>query len=190
MNSVIPRVSAAESVLLLVDVQSKLIAHIPQKERLIRNIRFLATVAREFEISLLATEQYPQGLGATVPELAALFPAPIPAKTSFSCTGCLPFRETLDRISRKTVVVTGMETHVCIAQTVLDLREQGWTVFIPVDAVAARYTLDHDVALSRLAHAGAILTTVEAVAFEWLRDAAHPRFKAVSRLVVERAAEL
>lgn len=189
MKPSVPRFRNEESVLVVVDVQSKLVVHIPQHERLVRNIQFLMSVSQELDVPTLATEQYPKGLGPTVPELAARFPQPIPAKTRFSCSGCQPFLDELDRLQRKTVVVTGMETHVCIAQTVLDLLEQGWTVFIPVDAVAARFAVDHEVALQRLSHAGAILTTVEAVAFEWLRDAAHPRFKAVSRLVVERATQ-
>jgi nicotinamidase-related amidase len=81
----------------------------------------------------------------------------------------------------------GMETHVCIAQTALDLLTEGHQVYLPVDTLGSRFLIDHDIALRRLESAGAVLTTAEAVAFEWLGDAAHPQFKAVSRLVIERS---
>lgn len=179
------RLTPETCTLLVVDVQEKLIVHIPDRESLVRNIGFLLDVASVLTVPVQGTEQYPKGLGPTVSELSRRLPQPLPVKTCFSCVSStsLPAHP-----QRTAMVVTGMETHVCIAQTVFDLLEQGITVFLPVDAVAARFSIDHDTALRRMERAGAVLTTVEAVAFEWLRDAAHPQFKAVSRLVVERAA--
>ena len=92
----------------------------------------------------------------------------------------------LKSLGRESVVLVGMETHVCVAQTALDLLAVGFAVFLPVDAVSSRFDLDHTTALRRLEVAGAVLTTTEGVAFEWVRDAAHPQFKAVSRLVIDR----
>ena len=90
-------------------------------------------------------------------------------------------------LGRQNVVLAGMETHVCVAQTALDLLHAGLHVFLPVDALAARTAVDHDAALRRLEQAGAVPTTAEAVAFEWVGDAKHPQFKAVSQLVIARS---
>jgi len=136
----------------------------------------------------VATEQYPKGLGPTTAELARRLPADRPAKTAFSCCGAAGFLADLRARGRPNVVLAGMETHVCVQQTALDLIEAGFTVFLPQDAVASRGPLDHATALRRLERAGAIPTTAEAVAFEWVGDAAHPQFKAVSKLVIDRSA--
>jgi nicotinamidase-related amidase len=91
-------------------------------------------------------------------------------------------------LRRPSVVLAGMETHVCVAQTALDLLHAGLHVFLPVDALAARSAVDHDAALRRLEQAGAVPTTAEAIAFEWVADAAHPQFKAISKLIIDRSA--
>ncbi len=133
-----------------------------------------------------ATERYPKGLGPTTAELARRLPPDLPSKTAFSCCGAAGFLADLRGLGRPNVVLTGMETHVCIAQTALDLIEAGFAVFLPVDAVASRFALDYETGLRRLERAGAIPTTAEAVAFEWAGDAAHPRFKELSKLVIDR----
>ena len=97
------------------------------------------------------------------------------------------FLEELEMLRRPNAVLVGMETHVCVMQTALDLLEAGLHVFLPVDALGARGAIDHDTALRRLEQAGAVLTTAEAVAFEWTADASHPQFKAVSKLVISRS---
>ncbi len=183
------RPRAESSVLVVIDVQDKLLAKIPGAGSLVRNIAFLLDVAALLEVPLRATEQYPKGLGPTTAELARRLPTPLPTKTAFSCCGADTFLEELEMLSRPNIVLTGMETHVCVSQTALDLLEAGLHVFLPVDALAARGAIDHDTALRRLEQAGAIVTTAEAVAFEWTRDAAHPKFKAVSSLVVARSQE-
>jgi len=155
----------------------------------VRNTAFLLDVAVLVDVPARGTEQYPKGLGPMTADLARRLPPALPAKTAFSCCGAAGFLTELRGLSRPNVVVTGMEAHVCVAQTTLDLLEAGYTVFLPVDALASRYSIDHDTALRRLERAGAIPTTVEAVAFEWIGDASHPQFKAVSRLVIDRMAE-
>lgn len=186
MAGLIPRLTATTSVLVVVDVQDKLLSKVPAADSLVRSIGFLLDAAGLFGVPARATEQYPKGLGPTTAALAERLPRGLPAKTAFSCGGAPGFLADLRGLGRPTVVLTGMETHVCVAQTAFDLIEAGHPVFLPVDAVASRFAVDHDTALRRLERAGAIPTTAEAVAFEWAGDAAHPRFKELSKLVQNR----
>jgi nicotinamidase-related amidase len=137
-------------------------------------------------VRAVLTEQYPKGLGRTPPDLAGILP-PAHEKTAFSCCGCPSFTSLVDSPADPihAVILCGLETHVCIAQTALDLLARGLRVSIAVDAVASRHAIDHDTGLRRLEAAGAVLTTTEAILFEWLRDAAHPQFRAVQKLVRE-----
>ena len=112
----------------------------------------------------------------------------MPSKTAFSCCGAAGFLADLRSTGRPNVVLAGIETHVCVLHTALDLLDAGFAVFLPIDAVGSRHRLDHDTAIRRLERAGCVPTTAEGVAFEWVGDAAHPRFKAVSRLVIDRDA--
>jgi nicotinamidase-related amidase len=186
MTGSIPRPTAASNVLVVVDVQDKLLAKIPAAESLVRSIAFLLDAAAMFGVPARATEQYPTGLGPTTAELARRLPPDRPAKTAFSCAGAPGFLADLRGLARPSVVLAGMETHVCVSQTALDLLDAGFAVFLPVDAVASRFAADHDAALRRLERAGAIPTSAEAVAFEWASDASHPRFRDFSRLVISR----
>ena len=172
--------------LLVVDVQAKLLPLIAGHERLVWNIRRLIDGAKILGVAVAATEQYPQGLGPTAPELAERLGA-IPAKTAFSCGECGQiFTEWRDRGIWK-VLVCGIETHVCVSQTVHDLLGEGFRVYVAADAVAARGSLDHDIALRRMDSAGATLTTTEAALFEWCGRAGTPEFKQISQLVREAA---
>ena len=170
MTTSVKRLRAESSVLVVIDVQDNLLAKIPTASTLVRNSAFMLDVARLIGIPIRATEQYPQGLGPTTPELARRFPQTPPAKTAFSCCGAGTFLEELEILRRPNVVLVGMETHVCVAQTALDLLQAGLQVFLPVDALAARFAIDHDAGLRRLEQAGAVPTSVEAVAFEWIVD--------------------
>jgi nicotinamidase-related amidase len=185
-----PRLTALNSALLVVDVQDKLLAVMPDAAGLVRDVGFLLDAARLVQVPARATEQYPQGLGPTNAELAHRLPAERPAKVAFSCCGAPGLLTDLRRLGRPNVVVAGMETHVCVLHTTLDLLAEGLQVFVPVDAVQSRFRIDHDTALGRLDRAGAVLTTVEAVAFEWLGGSDHPQFKAVSKLIQERMRQL
>jgi nicotinamidase-related amidase len=174
---------------LVVDVQEKLIRLIPNNQRLVNNIRFLLQVAQLLQIPVQATEQYPKGLGPTVSELAELLPTR-PEKLDFSCCALPQIVASFRQQDCRQIVVLGIETHVCVLQTVLDLLTEGFQVHLPVDAVASRFPVDHETALRRLERLGAILTTVETVGFEWLRRAGSPEFKSFSQLVQQRAATL
>lgn len=187
MTSSVKRLTAESSILIVIDVQDKLLVKIPTAAALVRNAGFLLDVAKLLDLPIRATEQYPKGLGPTTSELARRLPPAVPAKTAFSCCGAGTFLEELEMLGRKNVVLAGMETHVCVAQTALDLLHAGLHVFLPVDALAARTVIDHDAALRRLEQAGAVPTSAEAMAFEWVGDAKHPQFKAVSQLVISRS---
>jgi nicotinamidase-related amidase len=177
--------SASDTALLVIDVQEKLLAKIPGADTLVRNIAFLIDGAKLLDMPVTATEQYPKGLGPTVHELAQRLP-PRPDKVAFSCCAVASVVEGFRRAARPKILLAGMETHVCVLQTALDLLARGFRVYVPVDAVASRYAVDHEQALHRLDRAGAIITTSETAVFEWLGGADHPRFKQVSALVQER----
>ena len=179
------QMSAADTGLLVIDVQDKLMAKIPTAAAVERNIAFLIDAARLVGVPVQATEQYPKGLGRTVAELARRLPER-PAKVVFSSCAVPGVVEGFRKAARPKVVLTGIETHVCVQHTALDLLAQDFRVYIPVDAVASRSALDHDYALRRLERAGVILTTAETCVFEWLGGANHPAFKEVSRLIQDR----
>jgi nicotinamidase-related amidase len=181
--------SAADTALLVIDVQEKLVPHIPDAEVLTRNIAFLIDGARILGIPVLATEQYPKGLGATVPMLRARL-TDIPEKVAFSSCAVPQIPDALERDARVKVVLAGIETHVCVLQTALDLLSRGQRVYIAADSVASRYRIDHECALRRLEQAGAILVTAEMAVFEWVGEAGTPRFKEISRLVLDRMKQI
>ena len=171
--------------LLIVDVQEKLTPAIPDVERMISNCRRLIEGAKILGVPAFATEQYPKGLGATVPELASLL-TDRPAKVRFSCAECLNWGFAAEQSDdRHQVVVAGIEAHVCVLQTVLDLLAHGYRVFVPADAVASRNDFDWDVALQRMSSCGATITTTESVLFEWCEVAGTVEFKQISQLVKE-----
>ncbi len=180
------QMSAADTGLLVIDVQEKLMVKIPQASALVRDIGFLVDVARLLDMPVQATEQYPKGLGPTVAELARRLPNR-PDKTGFSCCAIPRIVEAFHRAARPKIVLAGIEAHVCVLNTALDLLARQFRVYIAADAVASRYLIDREFALRRLEQAGAILTTVETCAFEWIGGSNHPQFKAISALIQERA---
>jgi nicotinamidase-related amidase len=191
MNSpeIFPRslslMSRHNSALLVIDVQEKLLPHIQGHRQLAWNIGRLLQGADILRLPVVASEQYPQGLGPTVPAIGEQLGS-VPAKLSFSCGGCPelagPLRQLADRGIHK-MLVCGIETHVCVQQTVLDLMTEGFDVYVAVDAVGSRYSLDRETALGRMDSAGATLTTTEATLFEWCERAGTPEFKQISQLV-------
>ncbi len=174
--------SRDDTALLIVDVQEKLLNVIPDTDRLVWNLKRLLDGARILGMPCLATEQYPQKLGGTSTALAEGFES-IPDKLSFSCAGCEEFVAQLSGLAVSKVLVTGIETHVCVTQTVMDLVAAGYDVYVPVDGVASRRQIDHATALRRMDSAGVTLTTTEAALFEWCEIAGSPEFKKISQLV-------
>lgn len=177
--------TAGETGLLVIDVQEKLLPLISGARDLVANAAFLAAAADLLGVPVQATEQYPKGLGGTVAELAAILP-PRSDKTAFSCCAVPGLRERFQDAGRRQVLLAGIETHVCVQNTALDLLADGFAVFVAADAVGSRGSRDHDWALRRLEKAGAVVTTAEAAVFEWTARSDAPQFKAISRLVQER----
>ncbi|MCM2307004.1 MAG: isochorismatase family protein [Sulfuritalea sp.] len=174
-------IDARDSTLLVVDVQGRLVPAIARWQVLLDQVVWLIRVARRMEIPVLACEQYPQGLGPTHPDVAAELPAGcIASKLHFSavagaCHG-------LDQDGgRGHIVVCGMESHVCVLQTVMELLAGGKQVFVVEEAVGSRRASDKALALARMREAGASIVSREMVAFEWLRRADSDLFREVSR---------
>ncbi len=188
-NDILPRsvelMARGDTALLVVDVQEKLIGAITGGARVVWNVRRLVDGAKLLGLPVVATEQYPEGLGPTVPVLAERL-GPVPSKTSFSCGGCPGLFEGLRDRGVHKILICGIETHVCIAQTVMDLLADGWRVYVAADAVGSRFELDHRIALGRMDSCGATLTTTEAALFEWCAAARSPEFKQISRLAKEQ----
>jgi nicotinamidase-related amidase len=180
--------SPGDTVLVIVDVQQKLMPLVAGGGRIIWNLRRLLDGAEAVGLKTLATEQYPQGLGPTVPELAGRL-GDIPSKTAFSCVGCQRFADSLAASDASKVMVGGIEAHVCVQQTVLDLLAGGYHVYVPVDAVGSRYRIDYETGLKRMESAGATLTTTESALFEWCQESGTPTFKKISALVRETPPE-
>jgi nicotinamidase-related amidase len=180
--------SRDDTALLVVDMQEKLLPHIAQHQRIIWNIARLIDGAHLLGVEVAATEQYPRGLGATVPVLAERI-GQIPDKLAFSCGECGEVFQRLAEAGRQKILVSGVETHVCVLQSVLDLLHDGFRVYVAVDAVGSRCALDYQTALRRIESAGATLTTVESALFEWCAVAGTPEFKQISALVRQTSPE-
>jgi len=174
--------SIGETALLVIDVQERLLPVILGRDRLVWNIGRLIDGARILGVPVVATEQYPQGLGPTVPELARRL-GTAATKVMFSCRGCPEVFQSLQAQGIHKVLVCGIEAHVCVQQSVLDLLGAGWRVYVAADAVGSRSEVDYQFALRRMDSAGATLTTTEAALFEWCEVAGTPQFKEISRLV-------
>jgi nicotinamidase-related amidase len=173
--------NAPDSALLVIDVQERLLPHIDNWQRVLAHTTWLVNVAQRLRVPVMATEQYPKGIGHTHPDIAALLPPGATAeKMHFSCVAarCLA---PLAGNERRQYVVCGIESHVCVLQTVLDLRQRGKEIFVVEDAVGSRRPEDKALALERMRAAGAVVVSREMVAFEWLHEAGTPLFKEVSR---------
>lgn len=174
-----------DALLLVIDFQQRLVDVMSRKGSVTDEISRLIQGMKRLNVPILATEQYPQGLGPTVPSVAELLdPAQILSKMTFSCCGLVDFDARLKSLQRRQIVVTGIETHVCVLQTVLDLLANGYQVHVPVGATCSRADANRDNALARMEKAGAVLTNLESVLFELLVEAGTDDFKAVRKLIV------
>jgi nicotinamidase-related amidase len=174
--------SCADTGLLVIDLQVKLLGAIPQGEAIVRRAVLLTEGAKVLGLPVLATEQYPKGLGSTHPDLASKLNPPL-EKLDFSCAALEGVRSFFKERKLKKILLAGIETHVCVMQTALDLTALGFEVFGAVDAMGSRSPVDHDWALKRMEKAGVVLTTVEAALFEWTEKAGTPEFKQISQWV-------
>lgn len=174
-----------QSQLVIIDVQTKLcnVMQEAEMQAVIKNTGILLQAATVLAVPVIATEQYPQALGETSPEIAQYFGGIKPVeKTAFSVCAAPKFRAQSHR-DQSQVILAGLESHICVLQSALDLVAQGKQVFVVEDAVISRNPSNKSNALARLAAAGCIITNTESVLFEWLGNANHPAFKEVSKLI-------
>ncbi|MFH0981667.1 MAG: isochorismatase family protein [Planctomycetota bacterium] len=183
------RLDADRAMLLLIDVQTKLLPHVEGAAEMLSAVVQLIRGTRVFDLPALATVQYVKGLGPTHPAIERLLKEyrvePL-EKAAFSTCGDEAVRERLRQIDRPQVIVTGIEAHVCVQQSVLDLSSMDYQVFVCADAVGSRKSLDRDTALARMRASGAAVTTVEAVLFELCEFSGTERFKQLLEVVRER----
>ncbi len=172
---------ADKTALIVCDIQEKILAPIWEKERLIRNSQLLIRLAGILQMPVLPTTQYTKGLGAIVPEIASLLPPDIRTydKTEFSCFGSDEFCSAVRALPRhrNTLLICGMETHICVMQTVLGALEQGYLVHVPSDAVSCRDEWNWKIGLERMKTAGAIISSTEMAMYELLGNSGSPAFK-------------
>jgi nicotinamidase-related amidase len=171
---------ASRCSLIVVDIQQKLLPPIHEKERLVRNARLLIRLARMLGLPVLVTTQYAKGLGEVVPEIAELLPdGPRMDKTEFSCFGSNEFCSAIKALPRKrnTVLLCGMETHICVMQTCLEALNRGYLVHVASDAVGSRSEWNWKIGLDRMRDAGAVISSTEMMMYELLRGSGTPAFK-------------
>ncbi len=170
--------------LLVIDVQEKLLPAIHGSDGVADKAVILIKAARVLGLPILWAEQYPKGLGPTVERLSAALDGLKPvSKTAFSCLREPAFAEALGESGRRKLLMTGIETHVCVQQTALDALSQGYEAFVCRDATGSRAAIEHDAALARMASKGVDLVTVESALFELLGEARTPEFKEILPLI-------
>ena len=178
-------IEVASTALVLIDVQEKLAPAMSDFEPCANRIELLLDGARELGVDTIVTEQYPKGLGNTLPRFASKLPPDqfyIP-KTGFSVFAEPAFRTALAQKHRETLIFCGIESHVCVLQSVFDALDKGFKVCLAADAVTSRKAADRELALAAARRAGALVLSAEALLFMLLKDAKNPAFKAVSKLV-------
>lgn len=174
--------------LLVIDVQEKLVPAINKNlyQHLLQNVPLLIEGCRSLGLPVIVTEQYPKGLGHTIPEFSEAAREHCIEKLSFSCCGDDGFVAALKKTGADQVIIVGMETHVCVLQTVLDLLDRGYGVHLVRDAVGSRFIGDYENALNLAAAAGAVITTTETALFQLIKIAGTDEFKVISKLVRRR----
>ncbi|HYW94939.1 MAG TPA: hydrolase [Bacteroidales bacterium] len=178
------RILKEHSAGLIIDIQEKLFPHIHEHDRLVKNTSILIEGLNVLGVPLLVTEQYTKGLGFTIPEIKNALDKPeTHEKTVFSCCDDPEILLELNNLDRKNVIVAGIEAHVCVLQTAVDLLENGFIPVVVEDCVSSRNPADKAVALRRMRQEGAVITTYESILFELARVSGTDQFKTISRLV-------
>ena len=178
------RLTRAQAGLVVVDVQERLLPAIFESQRVVQNTVRLIQGAAILQVPIFATEQYRKGLGATAPELARAIPGFAPMeKLAFSACGATGFLPALESKKVSEAILCGIEAHVCVSQTCLDLLENGFRVFVVADAVSSRTAENYRVGLDRMRAAGAVIVSTEMVLFELLEQAGTAEFKQILSLV-------
>ena len=176
-------VNREDTVLLIIDIQEKLVPVMKYKEQVINNNKILISAAREMNFPIIATEQYPKGLGRTVPEILDLIDENIVFSKNAFTAYTDEVKETLKSLAKKKVLITGMETHICVFQTTRDLINDGYEVFLIKDAVASRTKDNYLNGLDLMESLGAVITNTETAVFDLLKVSGTPEFKIMSKLI-------
>jgi len=178
------RLVRAKAALVVIDIQERLLPMIFESERVVRNAVRLIKGARALGIPVLVTEQYKKGLGATTAAVAAeIADLPLMEKMAFSACGAAGFEKALKAKKISDVILCGIEAHVCVSQTCIDLLDKGFRVFVVVDAMSSRTTDNHFIAVERMRDAGGVVASTEMVLFELLEKAGTDEFKQILALV-------
>lgn len=177
-------IRASESALIVIDMQERLVPAMQAPARTLRNTRLLLTAAQEMDVPVLLTEQYPEGLGRTVPEIAsAAGDAPVLPKLHFSCMEDAGFARAFRALGRGQAVIAGMEAHICVMQTAASLIEDGVQVFVVSDATASRTAESERACIDRLQAIGAGIVTTEMAVYEWLGRAGTDSFRRLLKVI-------
>ena len=173
------------SVLLIIDIQPRLLAAQPKGEKILKNTKKLASAARLLNIKTIVTEQYPQGLGNTDETLKVELPADTQTfeKKCFNCLEQPELKEYLNSLGKKQIILCGVETHICVHQTASALVEEGFDVYVVKDACASRAKYEFKQGIDAMAANGVKVSCVEIALFEWLKGAKNPKFKEVQALI-------
>ena len=184
LENQIMRINREACIGLVIDIQEKLFLHMDQKDELLRRCIILLEGLQVLKVPVLITEQYPKGLGPTLERINQLLKANNPIeKISFSCCDEPVFDQSMDRLKHNTLIICGIEAHVCVLQTVVDLVASGYKPVVVSDCVSSRNAEDKRIALERMRDEGAMITTCESILFELTREAGTDEFKAISRLI-------
>ncbi len=176
----------SDTLLVVVDMQEPFLRGIYERVRLTENVRLLVQAAALLDIPVISTVQYAERMGGLVPEVSEILPvntgAPLD-KLCFSCAGSAAFTDLLMEAGRKQILLCGVETHICVSQTALDLAHQGYQVHVAADAVSARTLEKHKLGMERMRDSRVLPCAAEAAVYEWLTEAGTPEFKSLLKLV-------
>ncbi len=181
-NTIKP-INNKKTALIIVDVQDKLINGIINIDSIIFNIKRISDACEILEVPKLITEQNPNKLGKTVKRLMESNESFNVSKMSFSCAGCKELIKELKHLKTENILISGIETHVCVIQSALDFQRLGFNVQVIADAAMSRRVTDHEIAINRMIHSGITVTSTEMAIFDLCKTASHPRFKEISRII-------
>lgn len=180
----ITRIIREQTVLLVIDMQQKLLPRIDQHQRVTEQTAKLIRGCAALDVPIIVTEQYPSGLGPTVDEITSVLPPESPKFAKVKFSACVEaVRSRLSFLNRSTVLVCGIESHICVMQTVLDVMGMGLIAAVAGDAISARRAQDHDLAMRRCSEAGAVTVSVEMALMEMIREAGTDRFKSILPII-------
>ncbi len=178
------RIKTEQTMVLVVDIQEKLFPYMNQKDILLENCVKLIKGLKLLNITFVLNEQYPKGIGATISEIKELIPKnKVYEKFTFSCCKTEPTKDAIKKIDKRFVIVFGIEAHVCVLQSVLDLIELGYTPIVISDCISSRKQSDKEVALLRMSQSGAIISSCESILFELCVSSKNEVFKDISKLI-------